>query len=259
MQISPKKVDLIVIIALYLLSILPQIIFTALPPLALNIAWFLAPAFYLIARRKKNLLKISLATIFIGLLTVSMDFFLLHNHAWEPYRSSFSFPIFRASVEEILWFFLHVFYVLVWYEHFLDDETTTRISPRIGLLIAGSSAFISSVLLVIYLFPDASRIRYAYGIFGVLTMVPMMAYFLLMRRPLFKKFLPLAIFFFIFAFGMEIRAVQYGLWAFHDLKNYLGVFTLFGARFPVEEVIFWMALGPGVAVAYYELFADDGK
>lgn len=259
MHITKKKIDLVVITALYFLFIIPPIVFTTFPPLALNIAWFLVPALYLIARQKKNLLKISCATIFIGLLTIGMDLFLLHNHAWEPYQSSFSLHIFRAPVEEITWFFSHIFYILVWYEHFLDDERVFRLSPRIRLLIVGSIAFFCFVLLAIYPFPGTSHIRYAYSVFGVLTMIPMFAYFLLARRSLLKKFLPLAIFFFLFALGMEIRAVQFGLWSFHDIRNYLGLVTLFSATFPIEEVLFWMALGPSVALAYYELFADDDR
>lgn len=57
---------------------------------------------------------------------------------------------------------------------------------------------------------------------------------------------------------MEIRAVQSGFWSFPDTENYLGIITLFGAMFPMEEIIFWMTLGPSVAIAYYELFTDDG-
>lgn len=127
------------------------------------------------------------------------------------------------------------------------------------MLIGGSIAFFCFILLAIDLFPDTSRIRYAYSVFGTLTMIPLFAYFLVARKSLLKKFLPLAIFFFLFALGMEIRAVQYDLWSFHDIKNYLGLITIFGATFPIEEIIFWMTLGPSVAIAYYELFADDGK
>ncbi len=259
MRLAPKRIDLVVIIALYLLFILPPVVFTTSPPLALNAFWFIIPAFYLIARQKKNLHKIALATLFIGLLTLSMDFFLLHNHAWEPYRSNFSFHIFKASIEEVVWFFSHIFYILVWYEHFLDDERVFRVSPRILLLIIGSITFFCFILLAVYLFPDASRIRYAYSIFGALTMIPVFTYFLLMRRPLFKKFLPLAVFFFLFALGMEVRAIQFGLWSFQDTQNYFGLVTLFNATFPIEELIFWMTLGPSVALAYYEFFADDSR
>jgi hypothetical protein len=58
---------------------------------------------------------------------------------------------------------------------------------------------------------------------------------------------------------MEIRAVRAGLWAFSDTPNYLAIITVAGVSFPAEEIVFWMILGPVVALAYYELFADDGR
>ena len=257
MQISSKAIDLIVVIALALLTLLPSAIFI-LPSLALIIAWFLAPAGFLILRRKKNLTKITLASLVIGLLAFGLDIAVLHNHGWTPYRSDFSFRIFGAPPEEALWFFFHIFYILVWYEHFLDDERDGGISPRFPSLIAFSIVTFVLVVIAVSFFPDASRIRYAYLTLGVLSMTPIISWSIATRRALLKKFLPLAVFFFLLASSMEIRAVQYGLWSFPDINNYLGVITLSGAAFPIEEIIFWMMLAPSVALAYYELFADDG-
>ena len=260
MSLNDRITDIVVISALYLIFILPAAI-SALPPFLLTAAWFLLPSTYLIARRKKNIAKISFATLVIGLLAFSLDIILLHNHAWTPFKSSFALRIFGAPPEEILWFFFHIFFILVFYEHFIDDGDLGRfrITRRIKPLLWFSAAAFLSVLLAMYGLPYASRMPYAYAVVGGIAMIPILLYCSIRGSRFLKKLVPLAVFFFFYSFVMEIRAVQYGLWTFHDTANYLGTITIFGAAFPVEEVIFWMLLGPIVAVAYYETFADDGR
>jgi len=261
MQISSKKIDFLVVSGLYLIFILPAAILAITPPLLLAILWFLLPSGYLMARRRKNIRKISFAAFIIGLLAFSLDIILLHNHAWEPYASSFIFRIFGVPPEEILWFFFHIFFILVFYEHFIDDGDlgTFGITRRIKPLVVFSIGAFIVTLLAVYKLPYATRIPYAYAIIGGLAMTPILLYCAIGRFLFLKKLAPLAAFFFFFALIMEIRAVQYGLWSFSDARNYFGLITIFGATFPIEEIIFWMALAPSVAIAYYELFADDGK
>ncbi len=258
--LSKKKIDLLVVSGLYLIFILPAAILTAIPPFLLAVAWFLLPSGYLMARRRKNIAKISFATLIIGLLAFTLDIVLLHNHTWISY-SSFGLRVFGVPPEEMLWFFFHIFFILVFYEHFIDDGDLGKfaLTPRIKPLIWFSAGAFISTLLAVYELPHAIRISYAYAIIGGLTMTPILFYCGIGRFRFLKKLVPLAAFFFFFTLIMEIRAVQYGLWSFHDVKNYLGLITISGATFPIEEIIFWMALGPSVAIAYYELFADDGK
>ena len=255
---AKRVIDLAVVSGLYALFIIPTGILASLSSLALNVAWFLLPAAYLSLHAKKNFSKIFLATFLIGILAFSLDIILLHNNAWTPYRSDFSFRIFGVPPEEMLWFFFHIFYIIVWYEHFIDDERLASTSKQLPRLAIFSIACFALVLTAVYSFPDMVRIRYAYGVFAALAMVPVVVYLCLWRTVLLKKLLPLTAFFFFFGFAMEIRAVQLGFWSFPNTENYLGMITLFGATFPMEEIAFWMTLGPVVAIAYYELFADDG-
>ncbi|MEK7099017.1 MAG: hypothetical protein AAB916_00695 [Patescibacteria group bacterium] len=256
-----KTSDLLIVCLIYSAFILPPVVLGSSPPLVLNVGWFLLPSLYLIARRKKNIPEILFGTVFIGLLAFSLDIFLFHNHAWEPFASSFSFRIFGVPPEEMLWFFLHIFFILVFYEHFIDDGRIGKFRitrGAVSLAVFSTMAFVC-VLFGIFTFPAASRINYAYGIMGALSMIPILVYFLSNRKAFLRKLAPLLVFFFIFALVMEIRAVQYGLWSFTDMQNYIGTVTLFSALFPIEEIIFWMTLGPSVAIGYYELFADDGR
>lgn len=259
MHLSSKKVDIIVISAFFLASVLPSIVFSLFPPLVLNIFWFIIPALYLAIRERKNFSKILTATLFIGLLAFDLDIFFLHNGAWEPYISSFSFTIFGAPLEEMLWFFFHIFYILIFYEHFIDDENQFCISRKLKYLIGISTGFFLLVLLFIYAFPNFSRIGYSYLTIGSVAMIPILGYIILKRVQLLRKVVPLGIFFFIFAFIMEIQALRFGFWSFSDVQNYLYLVTIFGATFPLEEIVFWMVLGPSAVTAYYEIFADDGK
>ena len=125
-------------------------------------------------------------------------------------------------------------------------------------LILFSAGIFILVVSLVAIFPDISTIPYAYAVIGILGMGPILVYAFVRHDPFFNKFFSLTLFFFPFALIMEIQAVRFGLWSFHNYPNYLAIITLFGAAFPVEEIIFWMTLGPVVAITYYELFADDG-
>ncbi len=260
MRTSPLYIqDIIVISIIYLATILSPQALTRLSPLVLDALFFAVPSLYLIVRQKKNLPKIILATVFIGLLTASMDIYLLHAHAWEPYKTNFSWRILGSPPEELLWFFLHVFYIIVFYEHFMDDELVVRASPRTKqLFIVSAFALATSLSLVTFL-GDASRIRYAYLTVGAITMLPILFYLLFTHARFVKKLAPFVIYFFLYTFIMEIQAVRFGLWSFADTQNYIGLITLFGATFPVEEVLFWMMASPLVAIVYYEFFIDDTR
>lgn len=252
-------IDIVVVSGLFAIFVIPSPLTLSLSSLTLDAAWFLLPVAYLALRRKKNFDKILPATLVIGLLAFALDILLVHNLAWTPYRSTFSWQIFGVPPEEVVWFFLHIFYIIVWYEHFVDDEATIRISGRFGSLALFGVFSVALAAIAVYAFPAASRIPYAYSSIAACTMLPILAYALVRRRLLVRKILPLAIFFALFALVMEITAVRMGLWSFPNTGNYLGLVTLCGATFPIEEIIFWMTLGPGVAIMYYELYADDGR
>lgn len=260
MRLSRARIqDAVVVSAIYLATVLSPRALIRPPPLLLDALFFAVPSLYLIARRKKNLPKIILATALIGALTASMDIYLLHAHAWQPYKSSFSWHILGSPPEEFLWFFLHVFYIIVFYEHFIDDEAIARPAPRTRRLFLVSAFTLAVAFFLVSFLGDASRIPYAYLVVGSAAMLPALLYLLLARARFARKLAPLVIYFFFYTLIMEIQAVRFGLWSFADTQNYVGLITLFGAAFPVEEVIFWMLSAPAVAVVYYEFFIDDGR
>lgn len=71
------------------------------------------------------------------------------------------------------------------------------------------------------------------------------------------KFIKTGVFFFMLYLIYELTAVNLGQWYFPG--EYVGWVELAGARFPFEELFFWMMLSSSAVLALYEGFVDDKK
>lgn len=254
---QPKKIiDLVVISALPLL-ILFTVTPATTPPLFVIFLWFIAPSLYLIYRSRKNLYKISLGSLAIGLAFMAGDILVSCSGAWTTAGRIFPFGVRCISLEEQLWVLFLTFYTIVFYEHFCDDENIFSISKSWKRLMSASIIFYSSALVFVLFSTRIHHVSYAYLKGGIIGVVSIILYIALKRPSLFKKFLPVTVYFFCYELVMEVQAVKEGWWLFPDVKNYIGTIALFGATFPVEELIFWMILSTSFLLAYYELYVDD--
>ncbi len=156
----------------------------------------------------------------------------------DSLQDEFSWRVLGAPPEEILWFFLHIFYILVFYEHFIDEERTPLISRRTKWMFLVSAITVGVAVFLVAILGDASRIRYPYLVTGTVTMLPTLFYLIFTRAHFSHKLAPFTIYFFCYALTMEIQAVRFGLWSFADASKYAALTTLFGASFPVEEIVF---------------------
>lgn len=251
-----KIIDIIVVSVIYIITLIvikPSVV-SALTGVFLL---FGAPSIYLAFRERKNLIKILIGSIFVGLPYMAGDILLSCNGAWIGAGKIFPFGQKCISLEELLWVFCLTLYTIIFYEHFYDDENTFRMSRRLKRVIPFSVGFFVLVLGLTVFSAILKDISYVYLKTGIVGIIPIILYLFIERRRLLKKFLPITIYFFIFDLAMEIRAVQLGWWSFPDINNYIGVFNIFGAIFPVEELIFWMILSTSFVLGYYELYVDD--
>jgi hypothetical protein len=73
----------------------------------------------------------------------------------------------------------------------------------------------------------------------------------LFRAPRFLgAFLKTAVYFFFFDFIHELTSLELGHWTFPG-ENFIGWISVFGYRFPFEEMIFWMMMSPLSILSYY--------
>ena len=253
---TSKKLDFVVFILLLGAAALTWRYFN-LKPLIGGLLYTLVPSGYLILREKKNFYKIFLALLLFGLLVgFIFDFVEVFNNAWIvslvlPWKVLGVEPI-----DNIIGYIVMSLLMLVFYEHFLDNEKDKRISKNSIWGFAALLLTLSALVVIFKINPDLLKIRYAYLVGSSLAVF--FTIVLAVYRPkLVYKYLAMAAFFFFVWFVAEITALKAGGWTY--LGEYIGWVTVFGLTFPVEEIFFWTMWYAATITAYYEFFLDDLK
>lgn len=252
-----KKIDFFIVCFLLAVSIWVWIYFNLKPLLGLAL-FPLVASFYLSIREKKNFKKIFWALLlFGGLAGFIFDFIETFNKAWIVDRLVFSWRIFSIlPIDDIFGFLLMTLIMVIFYEHFLDDEKNKRISKNLLWALIPLCLF-SAVTIFLYWFnPRFLEIPYVYLVGGI-TAIILPITFLICKPKLLLKFLMLTAFFFFVWFGVEIAVLKTGGWFFPG--QYIGSVNVFSVTFPFEELFFWMFFYAGTITAFYELFIDDMK
>lgn len=252
------RVNLYVVLGLVLLAI-PITIYGKVNFLVSSLLFFGVPSLYLIWRRPRNFKKAFIAGGILGLLLgFPFDFIAEVNNAWG-WGGDFS-PIWNflgvVSVDVMVWFFLWVFLIVAFYEYFIENDTSTRISPR-AKWVALTGALIS--LLVVYLWhvaPHLLVMEYVYAKLGTITFV--VCGILFYRNPhiIGKTIRTIPFFAFLFL-AYEVTALHTDLWTFPGM--YLGSISAGPIVFPLEELIVWVIASSAIVAAYYEFCIDDNK
>jgi len=252
-----KKIDLAVSFLLFGAAAIVSLIFN-LKPLVEGTLCCLIPSIYLILRERKNFLKIFWAVIIFGVIFGTIfDFIETFNKAWVVTRLVFPWKIFGVlPVDDILGFMLMTLFIIVFYEHFLDDEKNPKISNNLKWALIPSLLILAFVLIVYLINPNLLEISYVYLLGGTLAIIFPIAMSLYKSRFL-GKFLKLSAFFFIIWFILELVALKTEGWIFPG--EYIGRVEIFGLAFPLEELFFWMMFYAATIVSYYEFFIDDKK
>jgi hypothetical protein len=252
-----KIIDLIVIGLLVVIG--AALAFTLKTNLAISTLFFyILPIVWLLFRGKFRYKKIIITTIVWGAIFGILDIISSVNGAWFIPESQLILKtkLFAGvSIIEVLWFSILIFFILLFYEHFIERETA-KISKRFKwaeLILAITTIFIIA-LLSSGIF---DKIKYVYLIIWGAYFIPPILYILLFRPSLIKKFVLVMIPFFFINLLYELSSVYAGHWSFPG--EYIGQVTLFGIAFAFEEFLFWIILASTAMLAYYELFSDDMK
>lgn len=164
-----------------------------------------------------------------------------------------------VTVDEIVWGFLWTFFIIVFWEYFLDhDRNKVKVSSRfrylVGFLVIQLVGFF-----VLYFWKHSWLVQpYFYLKFGLVMMVPMVIVTVIKFPPLVKKISMLGLYFLFVSILNEYVALKYFHWSFPG-TNYIGLLNFTGYQLPWDEVIFWWILGAPGMICWYEIFADDRK
>ncbi len=260
MKLSRKQFDLLVMVLLALAAgfLADRFYVKGLAAIAI---YFLLPSLYLCWREKKNYKKIFAALLIFGIPAVFIfDLIMEINNAWvsDPSRLVFAQKILGLiPVDYAIFYFVWLFSIYVFYEHFLDDEKNRSISKYIGY---ASTPFLIALIVVLSLFalnPRLLAVPYAYLVFG-LPAIFLPLFFIIYKKPrLLPKLVKIGVFFAGMTLMIELVSLKTNLWIFPG--QYFGLVSIFDLVFPLEEFVFWILLSAPAVIAYYEFSVDDGK
>jgi hypothetical protein len=251
-------VDLFWLIFLPILAYAGVVLFQ-IPYVPASILFLGLPAGYL-SYKKPQIIKKSLFFSLLMAITIvwGVDHMIFLDNAWDvPSKTKIINN--TVPIADLLWFVLWSYFGLVFWEYFLDhDKNKQKFSPRIKNLIVllGVEVVIFSVLYALKSPWLAQPYFYLKG--GIVLMVLPILAMLLKFPKLLRKVTIIAIYFFVLSAIIEHAGLVSGHWSFPG-KNYLGTITYANQILPLEEIIFWWALGiPGI-ICWYEFFADDRR
>ncbi len=254
-----KTLDIILVI---LFPVLSAILYIDLKANLIfsTIFFFGLPSIWLSCRSKDRIKKSALfsAIFAIPFITI-IDYIGVLDESWFIPKTIFPFRLFNVTPFEVyIWLFLFVYFVVIFYVHFLDKGKHVVIDPRMKYLIWPLGILLLVFFIALFTNPSLLQIEYAYLWNGlVFGLIPATA-FLTFFPGLLSKFVKTAVYFFFFTILYEVTALELSLWTFPG-TNFIGWLELFGYRFPFEEFFFWCMLSSTVVLCYYEFFDDDQK
>jgi len=255
-----KKIDLVVLFLLLILASLLSFILD-LRFIASTQLFFLIPSIYLIFREKKNIYKIIFASTIIGLFwAFTLDFIAEYNKVWDWAPDGgllFKDKIFNiVAVDVLIWFFLWVFHILIFYEHFIDDEKFKKISHKWRFAVILGFLFMISTSIIYNTAPEKFKPEYPYVIIGFISTIMGICILIKKRYLLPKVFLTSFYFSFVYLV-FEFTALRLDQWRFP--AKYIESIHVAGVVFPMEEFVIWILLSSAIVSTYCEFFIDDGK
>jgi hypothetical protein len=223
---------------------LVSIILVLVPPAVLNFLWL-----------KKSRFKILLFSILTTLLFAPpVEMAARLADAWDV-QSILPRLFGIAPLENILFAFLNFFWVLAFYEYFVDRDLKRRISKRFRFIILGYILLFLSVFSIFFIAPNLLAVNYVL-LALIILLIPGVIMFYFNPKLLKKTWLP-TVFFALVFFIYEVVSLIVGSWWWPG--EYILPINLVGNIFPLDDVIIWYFLSTPVLIGGYEFFVDDNK
>jgi len=254
-----RKLDMFLLILFPIISVVSSLLLKA--NFLISIFLFLGlPSIYFSFRTpeqiKKTLAFALIVTVPFGIL---FDYIATVGKAWFITSTVFPFRLFGViPIEDFIFGFFLVYSIIIFYEHFLDKGKHELVDKRMKYLLWPLIIFLLIFFIVIFTRPDLLVIPYAHFWTGIVFIFLPAITFLSFFPRLLSKYVKIGSYFFILSLLFELTALQLHQWSFPASK-YIGWVSLFGQRFPFEELFFWLVLFSIGILSYYEFFDDDRK
>jgi len=227
-----------------------------------SVILFLAiPSIYLAFRGKEYVKRAFVFSIIVSIPSIIVIDYIAHlTKQWLIPTSILPFRIFNfVTLEVILWAFFMFFFVVMFYEYFIDKHKTSKVWNKKMYFLSLAMLLLFGIFLFLFLtMPSWLNIPYWYLLFGVLVLLIPFLLQLFKYPKTTSKFFLVLVYFFYMHFIYEITGLKLGWWEFPGTM-FVGWVHMFGVSFPIEEIIFWFILVALAILAFFEKFEDDEK
>jgi hypothetical protein len=226
------------------ITYLYSIILVLIPPSIANFFW--------LKKSRKKVLIFSIVSTLLFAFAIELSSRLANT--WDV-KSIIPRVLGIIPLENMLFAFLNIFWVLSFYEYFVDKDTTKTISRKFKYLIMLFCLFSLIIFSVYFYKPKLIAMNY-FTTAIIILIIPSIIIFSKKLGILKKTILP-TLFFALVFFIYEVVSLKVGNWWWPG--QYLIPAKLFGIIFPIDDVIIWYFLSTITLIGGYEFFADDGK
>ncbi len=219
------------------------------------------PAIYLSVKLPPKLIeKVSLFSLLTVIPFVTVADWIAHfTKQWWVLYTVFPRILGYISIEDIIWGILFAYFVIMFYEYFVESQRDTHVwHSRMKIAVGILWGLLGVFFVCYFISKDILNIPYFYLLIGIVFMFVPSAIELLRHPSLLPKFAVTATYFFFLTFVYEITALKLNQWTFPS-NQYIGWISLFGVRFPFEEFIFGFIFYTLTALSLYESFDDDER
>ncbi len=223
---------------IYLFSIL----LVLLPPAMVNFLWLKQARFKIIAFTAATTLLFAPPVELAARLANAWDVqsLLPRLFGWAP-------------LENLIFAGLNFFWVLSFYEYFVNGDKAVSSFPRFKWLLGLYALFSAVFYLIFFLQPAWAALSY-FNLSLLILFIPGVIIFSCQPALLKKVWLP-TLFFALVFFIYEAVSLVIGSWWWPG--EYLWPVTLFGHRFPLDDVIIWYFISTPVLIGGYDFFMND--
>lgn len=252
-----RKLELIGIFVYFFIAAF-AVHFFHLNYLASTLISFIPLSLYLTLRRLRLFRKVFLYSLGVSIPVVFIvDYIATVSGSWWE-ASMFQFKFLGVvPIETVIWAFLYVYFIIYFYEYFMDRRTNlVNFSPKIKYLAAFLIASLALFGAALISGHGALIISYFYTKFAIVFFVLVPLVTLTKHPALIKKVFVQGVYFAVAQLVMEFAAIEGNVWGFPG--HYIGMISFAGVRFPVEELL-WILLCVPAMICLYEVFADNAK
>ena len=226
------------------------------------IIFFFIPSLILSFYNKHFIKKITLFSVILSIPIVMVVDYIMHlTGGWFVYSTIFASRFLGyVPFEDFIWGFFYVYFVLMFYETFLDKHCKPNLYyPKLKYLVILFLLFIGIFLYVYAREPRFLNISYFYLKFGVFLVIIPISFLILKFPKLYAKIFKIGVYFFYITLLHELTSLQLGQWGFPKENQLIFIINLFGLRFPFEELFFFIMLCAIAILSYYEFFDENTK